>query len=90
MLVQPHFLPIKPNVMSEVTLLEIASIQCTSTNLFNRYGKETNCVYSEFLEQLMQSYRRSRQYEFQTLAQKVEDEMLFESLRQFILNLALV
>lgn len=76
--------------MSEVTLLKIASIQCTSTNLFNRYGKETNEVYAEFLEQLMQSYRRSRQYEFQNMAQKVEDELHFESLRQFILNLAIV
>lgn len=75
--------------MAEVTLLKIASIQCTSTNLFNRHGKETNSIYADFLEQLMQSYRRSRQYEYQNMADKVEDEMHFESLRQFILNLAI-
>jgi hypothetical protein len=77
-------------VMSDVTLLKIASISCTSTNLFNRYGKETNSVYAEFLEQLMKSYRKSKRYECQNMADKVEDELHFESLHQFILNLAIL
>lgn len=54
-LVQLQFIILKIDHMSEISLLNIVSIQCTSTNLFNRYGKETNVIYSEFLEQLMES-----------------------------------
>lgn len=74
--------------MSDVTLLKIAFAQCTSTNLFNRYGAETNRVYSEFLEMLMKFYRATRQYDFQTMARKIDDEIHYACLRQFILNLA--
>lgn len=73
--------------MSEVTLLKIASTHCTSTDLFVRYGNETNLVYSEFLEQLMSEYRKSNLYQYQTMKGKIDDEFHFQSLRQFILNL---
>ena len=76
--------------MSDVTMLKIASIQCTSTNLFNRYGQDTNIVYSEFLEQLMEAHRKSNLYHYQSLAGKADDEFHFQSLRQFLLNLSML
>ena len=74
--------------MSDVTPIKNVFAHCRSTNLFNRYGAETNRVYGEFLEMLMKFYRATRQYDFQTMAQKVDDEMHYACLRQFILNLA--
>lgn len=69
---------------------KIGSVQCTSTNVFYLHDEETNSVFTEFLEKLMKSYRKSKQCQCQHMADMLEDEMHFEALRQFILNLAIV
>jgi len=76
--------------MSNTSLQKIASAQCSSSNIFHLYGEDTNYAFTDFLEKLMKSYRKSKQYECQHLGKKLEDEVHFETLHQFILNLSQV